>query len=303
MILTVSERTDIPAFYTLWFFKRLEEGYVDVKNPYNPKVINRYFLSKDDVDVFVFFTKDATKFINYLDKLDGYNYYFHYTINGYGTDLEENVPSKRNIIIDNFIELAKKIGTNKMIWRYDPIILTTKYDLKRHLVYFSYIASKLCGYTKKVVISFVDYYKGVKEKLTNSGLKELTLEDIDYLADNFSKIAHEYGMEIATCGEEIDLSRFGIKKNKCIDDELIYNLFGLKFREMGKKRKNCQCIKSYDIGAYSSCMHKCRYCYANSNNIKNNYLAHDINSSLLLGYLDGTEKIITHKRDKTLFSI
>ena len=136
MIISVSRRTDIPAFYNEWFYNRIKEGYVDVVNPFNAKQANRVSLKKEDVECFVFWTKNPKDFMKRLDELDGYNYYFQYTLNSYGKDIECNVPSKSDELIDNFINLSKKIGKEKVIWRYDPIILTDKYTIDYHIKYW-----------------------------------------------------------------------------------------------------------------------------------------------------------------------
>ena len=295
MIISVSRRTDIPAFYSEWFYNRIKEGYVDVVNPFNAKQANRVSLKKEDVECFVFWTKNPKDFMKRLDELDGYNYYFQYTLNSYGKDIECNVPSKSDELIDNFINLSKKIGKEKVIWRYDPIILTDKYTIDYHIKYFEKLVVILHKYTEKCVISFLDLYKKTERNFKNIKLEDLTFDKMDLIAKEFSIICNKYGLKLATCCEDIKLEKYGIIHNKCIDDELIERITNKKLSSIKRdaQRKACGCVKCVDIGVYNTCLHNCLYCYANFNkeirvrNIKN----HDQSSSVLIGKLNNDIKI------------
>ena len=294
MVISVSRRTDIPAFYTEWFLNRIKAGYVDVINPFNTKQANRISLKKEDVDCFVFWTKNPRPLLNRIDELNGYNYYFQYTINSYGTDMEPNVPSKSDELIDTFIELSKKIGKEKIIWRYDPIIFTNKYNKEWHVKYFEKLAEKLSGYTTKCVFSFVDLYAKTKRNTKGLDIIEMTEDDMNYIAFEFSKIARKYNLELATCCEAIDLEKYGIKHNSCIDGELIKKLFKIVVSDKrDAQREHCGCIKCNDIGAYNTCKHQCKYCYATFNNdaVIENAKLHNPNSSLLVGELTDDVKV------------
>ena len=299
MIISVSRRTDIPAFYSKWFFNRLKAGYVDVINPFNSKQVNRYSLEKSNVDCFVFWTKNAKEMLPYIDLLEGYTYYFQYTINGYGFDIEPNVPSKQNEGIETFKALARRIGKHRVIWRYDPVIITKEYTIEKHISFFKHIAHELKDYTEKVVFSFVDLYKKTEKNTKDLSIKEITVYDMNAIAKAFSEIAHECGLEIATCCEAIDLEKYGIKHNKCIDDDLIYRLSGVRvpYKRDGQ-REACGCVKCFDIGAYNTCLHRCKYCYANYSLrvVEENVKMHNPESSLLIGELNSEMKIYEDKK-------
>lgn len=295
MIVSVSRRTDIPAFYTDWFLNRIKEGYVDVLNPFNNKQANRISLKKENVECFVFWTKNPRPLLDRIDELDGYNYYFQFTLNSYGKDIEPNVPSKADEVINTFIELSKKIGKEKVIWRYDPILITEKYTIEYHIKYFEKLAKKLHNYTNKCVISFLDLYKKTEKNMKHIKLEELLIEKMNIIAEEFSKICKKYNLELATCCEAIELEKYDIKHNKCIDDKLIEKLFNIELenKKRDKQRELCGCIKCSDIGAYNTCLHNCVYCYANFNKDQSeiNSSKNDINSSTLIGKISDDVKI------------
>lgn len=294
MILSVSRRTDIPAFFGEWFVNRLNEGFVCVRNPFNKNMVSKIKLNPTEIDCIVFWTKDATNFINYLEEIDklGYKYYFQYTITPYDKEIEPNLKDK-NVIIDNFINLSKKLGKEKVIWRYDPILITKNISLKWHIKQFESLCKKLSCYTNKVVISFLDEYK----KLDKSKFRTLTFEEMQQLGKAFAKIASEYGLVIQTCAENIDIK--GVVKGACIDKTLIEQICGhqLNVKKDKTQREACLCSQSVDIGEYDTCCHFCEYCYANNNklNIKNKLKQHKTNSPLLVGDILPTDKIYERK--------
>lgn len=286
MIVSVSRRTDIPAFYSEWFFNRLKEGYVYVQNPFNAKQISKVDLNPKVVDCFVFWTKNAEPMLSRLDEMKDYNYYFQFTITGYGNDVERGIIDKK-VIIESFKDLCKKIGKERVILRYDPILLSKKYTIERHTILFERLCSQLSGYTQKCVISFVDLYKKTERNTKMLNMKPITIDDIRRIAEEFSKIASIYDIKLETCSESVDLSEFGIKKGKCIDDELIEKILGCKLKiEKDKTQRDvCGCVASVDIGQYNTCRHHCAYCYANFNykTVENNIILHDVNSPMLIG--------------------
>lgn len=294
MILSVSRRTDIPAFYSDWFFNRLREGYVLVKNPMNAKQISKVILTPETIDCIVFWTKDPTPMIHRLDEIKNYPYYFQFTLNSYDLSLELNVPKKKHLI-DAFIALSNKIGKERVIWRYDPILLTDSFDKEYHFKWFEYLASRLSDYTNKCVISFLDLYRKTKRNLKAIPLLSIQLEDMNDIASNISKIAASYNLAIESCSEEIDLQRFNIKHGRCIDPKLISDILKIKI-DVDKdpnQRLECGCVKSIDIGEYNTCNHECLYCYANfsKGTVQKNVALHDNNSPLLIGNLNGDERI------------
>lgn len=288
MILSVSRRTDIPAFYSEWFFNRLREGFVDVRNPMNIHQISRVKITPDVIDCIVFWTKNPKAMLARLDELNGYNYYFQLTLNPYDKRIESNVP-KKNVIISAFKELSSKIGNNRVIWRYDPILLTDTIDVNYHIHYFEELAKMLTGFTKRCVISFVDLYKKTSTNTKHINLRELNMDEISRIAEAFSNIAKRYELKLVTCAENVDLSNFGIDHGYCIDPELIAQICGynLDVKKDKNQRKECGCVESVDIGAYNTCCHGCAYCYANFNSekVRQQSGLHIKTSSLLSGEL------------------
>lgn len=302
MIISASRRTDIPAFYSEWFFNRIREGYLLVRNPMNANQVSRVNLDPSVIECIVFWTKNPKPIMNKLHELEKYNYYFQFTLNSYDKSLEPNVP-KKNEIIDTFIELSKKIGKDRVIWRYDPILLTDVFTKEYHYEWFEYLARTLCNYTNKCVISFVDLYKKTERNLKGINLLPMHQHDMEEIASKISQIGLKYNLTIESCSEEIDLDKFNIKHGKCIDDKLISKITGKIFNvdKDPSQREICGCVRSIDIGAYNTCMHCCRYCYANysKETVKKNFALHDSKSPLLFGNLNGQEKIID--REMKLF--
>jgi DNA repair photolyase len=298
MILSVSRRTDIPAFYSKWFFKRIAEGYCYVRNPMYPTQVSKVKLTPDVIDCIVFWSKNPQPMLKNLDKLKKYKYYFQITITPYGKDLEPNVPEYQKNI-KAFVELSKKIGKEKVIWRYDPIILTDKYDINFHKKKFAEMVEQLAPYTNRCVISFVDLYKKTQRNMSNIKYVEFTTEKIREVAAEFSEISKEAGVELQTCSESIDLSDLGITHTKCIDDELIGRIVGQKLHidKDKNQRIECGCVASVDIGAYNTCKHGCRYCYANFSDktVANNTAKHDDASPFLIGNGEAGDRVSEKK--------
>ena len=193
MIISVSRRTDIPAFFSDWFYNRIEEGYFMVRNPMNVHQVSKVEVTPYNAECLVFWTKNPSEsFIENLTNLDkkGFKYYFQFTISSYAQDIEKAVPHKTEII-EKFQKLSKQIGKEKVIWRYDPIILNEKYNFDYHLKYFNYIAEKLSGYTEKVIISFIDCYPKIKNRLQENNIIELTQEQMRKLASTLKQITEK----------------------------------------------------------------------------------------------------------------
>lgn len=298
MILSVSRRSDIPAFYTEWFFNRLKEGYVLVRNPMNYHQVSKVVLNSNVIDCIVFWTKDPTNMLDKLDLLKEYNYYFQITVNPYDNQIERNVAQKRNII-ESFKKLSILIGKQKTIWRYDPILLTDKIDIEHHSKYFDILAAKLNNYTERCIISFVDMYKKSERNMKSFSAVTVNNEDMIKIGKKLSDIALSYGLKIETCSELIDLSSVGIEHAKCIDDKLIAHIIGnnINIQKDKNQRDICGCVASIDIGAYNTCKHGCLYCYANysDNAVKNNIMKHDPKSPMLIGNIE-PDDIITDRK-------
>lgn len=298
MILSVSRRTDIPAFYSEWFFNRLKDGFVYVRNPINKNHISKVSLLPEHVDCFVFWTKDPKPFIKRLSELSEYKYYFQFTLNSYSKDLEPNVPKKQDVIA-TFIELSQKIGREKVIWRYDPILLSDKYTIDYHIKYFRSIAERVSPFTEKCVISFIDLYKKCERNLKNTTVQEIPVNEIEFLSKELKKIADEYSLSLETCAENVELSTLGIGHNRCIDNVLIERILNKKIKSTKDKnqRNECGCIESIDIGAYNTCKHGCLYCYANFNPqmVSDNCDKHRSSSPLLFGEVGEKDSIVERK--------
>ncbi|WP_028862590.1 DUF1848 domain-containing protein [Psychromonas aquimarina] len=313
MIISASRRTDIPAFYHRWFMNRIRDGFLLTRNPYNANQIKRVSLLPSDVDAIVFWTRNPEKLIKHLPELDrlNYKYYFQYTITGYSKPIEKHLPSPYKAI-KTFTELSDLIGKDKVIWRYDPILLSNVTSLNEHKRLFNKIAQMLSGKTEKVVISFADLYQKTERNL--NAVTDLEYYDIltktDELKDlsrYMEEVAAKNGMEISTCAEDLNLESIGIKKGKCIDEKLLKELFNLDFSSVKDpgQREACGCIKSIDIGQYNTCLHGCSYCYAtfSENMVKKNQLNHDPESPFLVGNADGVDKNLLLKPiiQQTLF--
>lgn len=303
MILSVSRRTDIPNYYSDWFLNRIKEGYLYVRNPMNAHQISKINLSPEIVDCIVFWTKNPEPMLARLGELDAYHYYFQFTLTGYGTDIEYHVPHKKEAMIPIFQKLSHKIGKDKVIWRYDPILFTRKYDPKYHVRAFGQIAKELCGYTSKCVISFVDLYAKNKKNLKALNTFHLAENDFITFGRELAVIAENYGMKVATCAETVDLSSCGIEHNCCIDQGFIENIIGCKIQANKDKnqRKACGCIESVEIGAYNTCQNGCQYCYANSSqeSVTQNCKQYDADAPLLCGRVTEND-IITERKVKSL---
>lgn len=303
MILSASRRTDIPNYYSEWFINRMKEGFLYVRNPMNAHQVSKINLSPQLVDCIVFWTKNPLPMLDRLSDLKGYNYYFQFTLTGYGKDLEPNLPDKRNVLIDVFRNLSSKIGKEKIIWRYDPVIFTERYTQEYHVKAFQEIAGSLRGYTDKVVISFVDLYTKTKRNMQGIHMIDLEIRKIEEFASKLSQAAGENKMSIAACAETIDLSACGIERSSCIDQQLIEQIIGCKIKAQKDKnqRSGCGCIESVEIGSYNTCRNGCRYCYANysDNRVKDSCKLYDPESPILCGEISEKD-IITERKLKIL---
>lgn len=262
MIISASRRTDIPCYYSDWLLGRIEAGYALTRNPFNPAQTKRVSLLPEDVDCFVFWTKDPQKMLSCLPFLDsmGYRYYFQFTLTPYGNAIEKNLRGKSEIL-KTFITLSEALGKERVLWRYDPIILGGELDIPYHRKAFEKLCGTLSEYTALVTISFLDMYSKLKSEL----LREIQEAEMHELAAVVSEIAGKFSLPVKACCESLDLSAYGIQKAACIDRELIESISGHPIAAKADKnqRANCGCVESTDIGAYSTCENGCVYCYAN----------------------------------------
>jgi DNA repair photolyase len=304
MIISASRRTDIPAFYSQWFINRIKEGYVLVPNPYNLETVSKISLDPSVVDCIVFWTKDPRPMITQLNQLQDYKYYFQFTLNPYGKEIENNLPSIKERI-EIFKKLSDKIGKEKVIWRYDPILTNSTYNVSFHKEAFAEIAYGLKDHTEKCMLGFIDHYFHIQNSVNQFDIKPLQKEEIENMAMSFKETIDQYkGITLDTCTVKVDLRHLDIPSGLCIDKELIERIIGYPI--LAKKDKNqrdiCNCIESIDIGMYESCLNGCIYCYAikgNYHTAKNNNTKHDINSPILIGK-PSKDTIIKEREMKSL---
>ncbi len=299
MIISASRRTDIPSYYSVWFFNRLRVGDVYVRNPMNAHQISQISLSPEVVDGIVFWTKNPRPMLDRLNELRDYMYYFQFTLTSYGKDVEQNIPSKSKVIVPAFQRLSDTIGPDRVIWRYDPIFLSETYTMEYHIRYFEELAKRLAPYTRKCTISFLDIYDKTKRNIAPVAPGSFSAEQQNILAKRIAEIAHSYGLRLDTCAEAIDLQQYGIKHARCIDGRLFEQLLhcSLQTKKDKNQRTECGCIEAIDIGTYNTCRNGCRYCYANYSEkaVASQSCMHNPDSPLLIGEIGPEDKIIPRK--------
>jgi hypothetical protein len=292
MIISASRRTDIPAFYSEWFMNRIRAGFCTVPNPVRKDQISRVSLKPEDVDVIVFWTRNPVPLMKHLDELDkrGYCYCFQYTIMDNPRVLDPRCPAADDAI-ESARRLSGRIGPEKVIWRYDPIVFAGALNAEFHKKTYERIAGALRGHAHCSVISVVDVYRKIGKRLRSLAengfeLTPLDGRSLEDLMRSIAGTAKANGMEVFTCAEETDFSSCGIPPGKCIDDAYIARVFGLKVpaAKDPSQRKACGCVVSRDIGAYDSCLFGCAYCYATSSfeRAKENHQRHDPASASLI---------------------
>lgn len=300
-IISVSRRTDIPAFYSEWFMNRVRSGYCTVVNPFNANQVSYVSLKPDDVIGLIFWTRNPQPLLRYLSELDKnkFKYYFQYTIIGYPKEIDPKCPSVETAI-KTFKELSGLVGKEKVIWRYDPILLSNKTTYQWHIKQVALLMEALSGYTNRLVISFIDPYRKTKirmDKETSDSFELLPdafdVQAYNKIAEFIGKEAKKYGLEVQSCAEGIDLNKYEIIHGKCIDDELLSKIAKapLKLKKDPSQRGACGCVISKDIGVNNTCLFGCKYCYATSSikSAKDNYRKHDSKSPSLIGWFDVPE--------------
>ena len=289
MIINTGQRTDIPAFYSEWFANRLREGFVCVRNPYDPSQVSRYRLDPSVVDVIGFCTKNPEPMFKYMDLLKDYGQYWYVTITPYGRDIEPNVPDKHRLL-DDFGKLSEIVGIDSVGWRYDTILISERYTMEYHLRAFEQMAAALDGYTKTVVISFIDLYPKVRRNFPEAA--EVSKAQRLELGKAIIGIAASHGMTVKPCAEGDELAAYGADCSGCMKISDYEKAIGKRLIAPKRQgaRAECACYLSCDIGAYNTCKHLCRYCYANAEpqKVLERTKLHDPESPFLIGnYLDG----------------
>lgn len=284
MILNTGNRTDIPAFFAEWFYRRVAEGFVCSRNPFDRTRVTRYVLSPTVVDCLVFCTKNPAPMLPRIHELDPFCQYWFVTITPYGTDIEPRVPDKWDVI-DSVKRLSETVGAKNLCWRYDPIFLDETYTLDFHIRTFEAMAAALSGYADTCVISFIDLYE--KTLRNFPGVRAVTSEEEAVIGKAFAKVGSTYGFRMKTCAEGRRLERFGFDCTGCLTEKTIEETIGCPIFPQKDKmsREICNCILGSDIGMYNTCNHGCRYCYANydAKSVEENVRQHDPNSPFLIG--------------------
>ena len=299
MIISASRRTDIPAFYGEWLLNRLRAGEVLVRNPMQSKQVSRILLSPESVDALVFWTKNPENFLTCLPEIDalGYSYYFLFTLTPYDATLEPGVPEKGKMA-EVFRRLSCLVGAERVVWRYDPVVLTERYTPAWHVESFGRLAEELSGYTERCIISFLDDYRKIRSRMRDTGYMLPEKRLMGELAALFADTAGKQNIALFTCSQDIDLSCDGIMHSRCIDADLVERISGcrlLRVKKSSSQRHACGCVESRDIGSYDTCTHGCLYCYAVSSQTKAcaSYQQYDPLSPMLCDSLRGTETIHT----------
>ena len=299
MILSASRRTDIPAFFSGWFMNRLREGYVLVRNPMNYHQVSKIELSPAVLDCIVFWTKNPRPILPYLAEIsESYPFYFQYTLNAYGKDIEQNLPDVGERV-RTLQTLADAIGKERVIWRYDPVLLSPTYDIRWHAETFGRLAKELAPFIESAVFSCFDPYPKVENYIRSQKARPCEQTETETLAREFSSVAKANRLTLKTCAEAVDLEKYGVAHNCCIDPKLIEKITGwaIHAKKDANQRPECGCAESIDIGQYNTCRHGCRYCYANFNpkSVETFLRRHDNNSPLLIGRPESADKITIRK--------
>ncbi len=295
VIVSASRATDIPAFYSDWLIERIKHGYAKWKNPFSGEYS---FVSFAKARLLVFWTKNPLPLLEKLAFFSerGLHYYFQYTLNDYENEhWEPHLPSLQERL-DTFIRLSEQVGKDKVIWRFDPIIISQSLYPDELLARIEKIGDQIYKHTQRLVFSFIDVdcYRKVKSNLgrLSDNIQDIDTDTMNYLAKGISRMNSKWGLALGTCAEKLDLDKYGIEHNRCIDDRLIIKLFPEdtalmeylgytpadqtdifmqnkaysyeKLKDKGQ-RQACGCIISKDIGQYDTCPHGCVYCYANTN--------------------------------------
>ncbi len=286
MIIQTGMRTDIPAFYSEWFVNRIKEGFVLVRNPYNPSQVSRYSLSPDVVDLIGFCTKNPAPMLPHMDILKGYGQYWFVTITPYGKDIEPNVPDKMKVMED-FKKLSDIVGVDSMGWRYDPILVDEEHPVDWHIAEFGKMAETLSGYTNTCVISFIDLYSKGRRNFPEA--REVCNKDRLRIGKAFIEIAQGYDITIKPCAEGKKLEPYGADCSGCMTvktyEKALHANLDVPRRGTNQRNGECACLLGTDIGAYDTCGHLCRYCYANVHTdlVRENMRRHDPKSPFLIG--------------------
>ncbi|WP_243310173.1 DUF1848 domain-containing protein [Fundidesulfovibrio agrisoli] len=290
MIVSATRRADLPAHYAAWFLERARAGWCAVPNPFNARQVSRVSLAARDVEAVVFWTRDPRPMIPHLAELDrlGLPSVFQFTLLEYPASIHPGMlPLAERI--EAFRRLAGEIGPDRVLWRYDPILLCASAGPDYHLRMFEALCRKLEGCTRRVTVSLMEPYRKARRRLAAAGVDMLAPDEdaLGAMFNDMAAMARAVGMEPASCADEAGLDELGFVPGACIDAALIKRLFGVD-ATTGKdasQRPACRCAPSRDIGMYDACQAGCAYCYATRDFAlaRRNRAAHDPASPSMLG--------------------
>lgn len=261
-IISASYKDDTPAFRSEAFFDDYKRGYAEISSPAGKRRIS---LRPEDVYAFVFWTKNPSDhFLSHMESLKS-PFYLQWTISGYHEDLEPNLPPKAEVI-ERFKDVSRRLGPERVVLRYDPVLINDRYDVDYHARAFERLLSLLEGYATRVVISFLDEYGKIAPAIMAGEMRAPSLEEIRAVSAFFSESARRHGFAVQTCSEgKYDLSEYGILEGPCVDPDLIERLIGEPLPDEVRTPnsfRQCRCAVNTDIGEYKTCHHGCKYCYA-----------------------------------------
>lgn len=293
MIIHTGARTDTVRFYTDWLLRRFEEGYVLSRNPMFPTHVSHLRLDPHLVDCVVFCSKDYQPILDRLHRItDEYNTFFFYTITAYGDDVEPQAPSIDDSI-GTLLRLEQQVGAQRIAWRYDPVLLTRRYTVERHLETFDAMAARLVGHVDRCVFSFVEIDEMVRRNMP--GLLLFKEGQKRQLAEGLGAIARRYGLPLQSCAETGDWSECGIAPSGCLSRPMLEQANGIALKPIArdKLRPECGCIASRAIGDYNTCPGGCQYCHATRRRdvLRRNLKRHDPESPLLIGHLQESDQV------------
>ena len=300
MIINTGMRTDIPAFYSKWLRNRVKEGFVLVRNPYDPQQVTKYLLTPDVVDIMAFCSKNPAPLVPYLEEFDAFHPFWFVTITPYGPEIEPNVPPAEEVI-ETFRKVSDHVRPDSISWRYDPIFISDDYTVESHIEAFTRMAEMLRGYTRQVVISFIDLYEKTKHNFPQA--RRVRQEERIAIGEAFAKAGKQNGMTVRSCAEGTDLAAYGVDVSGCMTQQILEQSCG-EFLHVPKSeaaaRPECSCLLGRDIGAYNTCAHDCKYCYANYDKklVRQNMRRHDPDSPFLIGHEMEGDRITPARQER-----
>ena len=299
MILNTGCRTDIPAYYSEWFYNRVREGFVLARNPYRPEQVLKYRLAPAVVDALCFCTKNPQPMLARLGELSAFRQFWFVTVTPYGKEIEPFVPDKARVL-ESVWQLSALAGTRAVGWRYDPVFITEKYSLEYHLRSFEKMAAALAGHVSFCVVSFIDLYEKTKRNFPQA--RAVSTDEQKQLIQAFVAIGQKYRIPIRTCCENAALAQYGADVSGCMTRDVLEKALDCRLnvpRSKKSPRAECDCLLGADIGMYNTCPHGCVYCYANYDRrtVEQNLRQYDPQSPLLIGNLREGDSIVEVRQE------